>query len=325
VIAGNGAFTFTNITPSGNAVTYIAAGDGNNVIATTPGTSGNYAINTGTGNDTISVSGNAVVNAGTGTNLIAVTGGNALIYSEGYDSITGSAVAGGGMDTVNVGSGQATINPGTSNFVIYSTSAANTNPLIFDAGSGSDTISVGLGGGTVTGGSAGNNILYAGAGGPGGAPTTLFGTADGDQLYASGNTVAFVTAGAGNETISGAGGTPTGGVSVFGSAANNTFKAGSGNDTLIAGAGNDTLMGGTGHALMVSGTGADTFSFTFGTGGNDTITGFKATDTLQLTGYGITMVPASSVGAGTLISLSDGTTITLSSVTSLNPNQVVLN
>ena len=75
---------------------------------------------------------------------------------------------------------------------------------------------------------------------------------------------------------------------------------------------------------MVSGTGHDTFSFTFGSGGTDTITGFKATDTLQLTGYGISTVPTTTSGGSTIISLTDGTTITLSGVSSLNPNQVVL-
>ena len=108
VVAGSGGLTYTGITPSGTAVTYIAAGDGPNLIATTPDTAGNYSINTGAGADTISVSGNAVVNAGSGANSVSVTGGNSLVYSEGFDNITLSS----GTDTINVGSSQATINPG---------------------------------------------------------------------------------------------------------------------------------------------------------------------------------------------------------------------
>jgi Ca2+-binding RTX toxin-like protein len=151
--------------------------------------------------------------------------------------------------------------------------------------------------------------------------TLLHGTAGGDQIYSIGAGAVYATAGAGNETITGAGGSPDG-FSVAGSTGNNTFVAGSGNDTLIAGAGADTLVGGTGHALMVSGSGADVFAFQFGSGGADTITGFKSTDTLQLTGFGITALPATTSGGSTVISLSDGTTITLSGVASVNAHQV---
>ena len=133
----------------------------------------------------------------------------------------------------------------------------------------------------------------------------------------------FATAGAGDETITGAGGSPNG-FSVPGSTANNQFTAGSGNDTLIAGAGSDTLVGGTGSALMISGTGPDTFSFQFGNGGQDTITGFKASDTLVLSQFGITSVTPATGSGSAVISLSDGTKITLTGVTSLDPSQVVL-
>ena len=74
VIAGSGGLTYTDITPSGPGVTYIAAGDGSNLIMTTPGTTGNYQVNTGSGNDTINISGNSLINAGTGHNMISVSG-----------------------------------------------------------------------------------------------------------------------------------------------------------------------------------------------------------------------------------------------------------
>jgi Ca2+-binding RTX toxin-like protein len=323
VVAGSSGLTYTDITPSGNAIDYIVAGDGANLITTSTSGTGNYAVNTGAGNDTIAVNGNAVVNAGTGYNTVSVTGGSSLVYSEGYDSIFGSTVAGGGgTDTVNIGSGQDTINPGTTNFFIFGTTTS-TAPLLFGPGTGSDTISVGSGGGDVTAGSGGNSILFGGAGGAGSAPTMLHGTANGDQIYAISGGSVTATAGAGNETITGAGGAPDGFI-VPGSVANNTFTAGSGNDTLIAGAGSDTLIGGTGTAEMISGTGPDTFEFQFGTGGTDTITGFKATDTLQFNGYSVTTLPTTTSAGSTIITLSDGTTVTLSGVASLNPNQVVL-
>jgi serralysin len=322
VVAGSGGLYYTNITPSGSKIDYITAGDGNNTIETSTTGTGNYAVNTGAGNDIISVNGNAVVNAGTGNNSISVSGGNSLIYSEGNDSIQGSTVVGaGGTDTVNVGSGQATVNPGTSNLFIFGTSTT-TNPLVVLPGTGSDTISVGSGGGYVSAGTGGNSILYGGAGASN-APLVLRGGASGDQIFAvsSGKVTAY--AGPGNETISGAA-SDANGFPQPGSTANNTFYAGTGNDTLIAGLGNDTLIGGTGTALMVSSTqGATTFEFQFGnTVGQDTITGFKATDTLDLSGFGTTPVNETVSGGSTVISLFDGTQITISGVTNLNPNQI---
>ncbi len=320
VVAGSGGLTYTGITPSGSAVDYIAAGDGANFIATATTGTGNYQVNTGAGNDTISVFGNGVVNAGTGNNSVSVSGGSSLIYSEGHDSITTSGV---GTDTINVGTGTPTINPGSANLVVTSSSTAGA--LFIAAGTGSDTISVGPGGGAVYAGSGGNSILVAGTVGANGAATTLHGGGGGDQLYASGSTAVYAAAGPGNETLSGAGGTPAGGVSVAGSTASNTFLAGTGNDTLIAGAGKDTLVGASGHAVMTSGTGADVFSFTSGTaGGMDTITGFKAADTLALTGYGSGPVPTTTMGGSTVVHLSDGTSITIQGVSALNPSQIVL-
>jgi Ca2+-binding RTX toxin-like protein len=322
VVAGSGGLDYTGITPDGTAIDYIAAGDGANLITTSTTATGNYAINTGSGNDTISVYGNSVINAGTGNNTVSIGGGNNLVYSEGYDTITGSTVPGGGVDTVNIGSGQTSIDPGAQNFFIFA-SAEPTNPLVLMAGTGSDTVSVGAGGGNITAGSGGASVLIGGTGSNSATLTTLHGTASGDQIYAVGGGSVYATAGAGNETITGAGGTPAG-LLVGGSSGSDTFVAGSGNDTLVAGTGTDSLDGGSGSALMLGGTGADTFAFQFGGGGHDTITGFSSTDTLQLTGFGITSVPTQASGGNLVIALSDGTTITLTGVTSLAAGHVVL-
>ncbi len=334
VLAGSGGLTYTDITAHVGATDNIVAGDGNNDIESGASTvagecgTGDYVINTGAGNDTISIAGNATINAGTGHNSISVTGGSSFISSEGYDTISG-AVAGSvvcvGTDTVEIGSGQTTINPGASNFFIFG-QTTTTNPLLFTAGTGSDTISVGSGGGDVTAGSGGNSVLIGGAGSTD-ASLILRGTADGDRLYAISAGTVTAIAGAGGELISGIT-SAINGYTVPGSTANNTFIAGSGNDTLIAGYGNDTLEGGTGSALMVSSDkGATTFDFQFGKGGQDTITGFKATDTLQLTGFNLTSaaaIPETTSGFNTVLSLSDGTTVTLQNVASLGANQVKL-
>ena len=317
VIAGSGGLSYTTFSSSAAGMDSIVAGDGANFIQTATVGGGFYSVNTGSGNDSINaLTGNSTINAGTGKNFIQLGSGNNYIYSEGFDSITGNTVPGAvaGTDTVNIGSGQATINPVNSNFFIYGNQF---NSLTLLKGSGSDTVSVGKGGGSVVGGSAGNNYLFGGVGGAGSAGTTIVGGGAGDHLFAIGGGSITAIAGAGAETITGA--INPAGFGTTASTGNNLFEAGSGNDSLQAGGGADTLQGGTGSAVLSSGTGADTFLFTNGSsGGSDTITGFKAADTLQLSGYGLNSATALntalSSGSNTVLTLGDGTTITLSNV-----------
>ena len=264
VIGGSSGLTYTDITPSSSAVDYIAVGDGANFITTSLTGTGNYQIDTGAGNDTISVFGNGAINAGTGFNSISVSGGSSLIYSEGGDNIT---AAGDGTDTVDIGTGRATINPGSANLDIFEDSDA-TNPLFVAPGTGSDTVSVGAGGGTVYGGSGGNSTLIAGAG-------ALYGGGTGDQLYATGSAQVVLTAGSGTETLSGAGGTLNG-KSFSASSADDIFMAGSGNDTITGGSGNDTVVFAGPRADYALTVGPDGTLLVTGIGG-----GFAAVDTLS--------------------------------------------
>lgn len=333
VVAGSGGLTYTNITASGSAFDNIVAGDGANFLQTATFGTGNYNFNTGAGNDTVVVlSGNATVNAGTGRNLIVLGGsassGNSLVYSEGADSIVGNILpkgtgGSGGTDTVNIGSGATTINPGSSNFFIYNNQF---NAVTLLQGIGSDTVSVGRGGGSVVGGLAGNNYLFGGSGGAGSAGTTIRGAASGDHLFAIGSGNITAIAGAGNETITGA--VNPAGFGTTASMGNNMFVAGSGNDTLMAGGGADTLVGGTGNAQLIAGTGPDTFQIISGTGGADTITGFSASSTLRLTGFGASLTAASALntaviqGGNTVLTLNDGTTLTFANGASVANSQI---
>lgn len=330
VLAGNSGLVYTGITPSGTATANIVAGGGDNYISTGPVGAGRYAINTGSGADSIAVlAGNATVNAGTGTNLVVLGGGpqagNNLVYSEGYDSIVGNIVpGGGGSDTVDIGSGQTTINPGSSDFFVF---GEQVNGLTYLVGTGSATVAAGLGASTVFGGLAGRNLLIGGLASGG---TTLTGGGDGDQLFAVGGGKVVANAGSGaHVTISGAGGPSAllAGYTAGASSASNLFLAGSGNDTLLAGGGADTLVGGTGRATMVSGTGRDTFQFDRSNpGGTTTVAGFKAGDTLLLNGFGLTpgtvLASAAVTGGSTVFNLAGGTTVTLAGVTGLSANQV---
>ena len=333
VVAGSGGLTYTNITASGTALDNIVAGDGANFLQTSAAGTGNYNFNTGSGNDTVVVlSGNATINAGTGRNLVVLGGGsssgNSLVHSEGADSIVGNILSkgtagSGGTDTVNIGSGAVTINPGSSNFFVYGNQY---NAVTVLQGVGSDTVSVGRGGGSVVGGLAGNNYLFGGSGGAGSAGTTIRGAASGDTLFAIGSGSITAIAGAGSELITGAFNPP--GFGSTSSTGNNLFVAGSGNDTLVAGAGSDTLVGGTGSAQMFAGTGADTFRFSSGTGGADTITGFTASSTLQLIGFGSALTAANALntsivqGGNTVLKLTDGTTLTFANGASVSNTQI---
>ncbi len=296
VLAGNGGLVFTDITPSGLATAKIAVGDGANFIQTAGSGGGQYYVASGSGDDTVGIlTGSATVSAGTGSNLVVLGGGaasgNSVVYSNGYDSIVGNVVVnGGGTDTVEIQSGQATINPGSSNFVVDD---ASPNPFVLLAGTGSDTINVpGSGVAQVASGTGNVSLVLTGSG----------------RITA--------VASAGNVMVDAVG--SSGGVSVL---------AGAGNDTLLAGQGPDTLAGGFGTALMVSGAGATTFRFTSGANaGTDTISGFKAGDALQLIGYGLTPGSAAAMaqqgpGSSTLL-LADGTTIVVNTAARLTSAQI---
>lgn len=303
-IAGSGVagaalnVSYTNITPTGNALDQIAILGGNNQIQTATFGTGNYNVQTGSGNDSVSMlNGNSTINAGTGNNTINVGPGNSLIYSEGYDSITG-AVSGGGSDTVDIGSGQTSINPATSNFLINDNSP---NSLLVALGSAASTVVFGGEGmGVIDGPNSTATITGAGT-------VTATPTSTGDTYTVSGAASANIVAGAQDDYINGAG-----------SSGNEVFRAGSGNDTLIAGSGAAILSGAIGPnatAVLVSGSNlSTTFAFVDGqfSGGSDSIYGFKSSDVLSLQGYGADPQGTSkSIGGSTVITLPDSTTITI--------------
>ena len=83
----------------------------------------------------------------------------------------------------------------------------------------------------------------------------------------------------------------------------------------ILGSGADSVLGGSGAATITGGSGNDVFAFIKGhAGGSEVIIGFTAKDNLAFAGYGYTgaSLPTEAVGGfGDVITLSDGTTITL--------------
>jgi Ca2+-binding RTX toxin-like protein len=90
----------------------------------------------------------------------------------------------------------------------------------------------------------------------------------------------------------------------------------------ILGSGADSVLGGSGSATISGGTGKDVFAFIKGhAGGSEVIIGFTSSDNLAFAGYGYTgdHLPTETIGAidgisSDVISLSDGTTITLAGI-----------
>ena len=312
VLAGAGLpgaplnLSYTDITPSGLATDTIVVTDGNNLIQTAAAGGGNYVVATGSGNDTVNIlAGNGTVDPGSGSNQVNLGSGANLVTSTGFDTISG-APAGGGTDTVDVTSGMASINTGSSGFLINDISA---NPLAVALGTGPDTMSLsGSAAATLTG--PNTTTLTDGTSAVLGVH---FGTGD------------FVILAAGTSTTASANGNDT----IQGLAGDNLIAAGTGNDTLLAGTGSDTLMGGVGsgsNTALVSGTGAGTtFAFIDGkTGGSDTISGLKSSDTITFTGYGASpLSTAIQSGSNTILTLSDGTQLTIAGPAAANPHVLI--
>ena len=93
----------------------------------------------------------------------------------------------------------------------------------------------------------------------------------------------------------------------------------SGTMVAILGSGADSVLGGSGASTITGGSGSDVFAFIKGhAGGSEVIIGFTASDNLAFAGYGYTgaSLPVETVGAfGDVITLTDGTTITLAGYT----------
>lgn len=265
------------------------------------GASSNVDLFTGTGM-------NSVVAAG-GTDTINMLGTTAVTVSAGDDTVKTYA----GSNTV-VATGSASVYAGTP--IGYAGSVDFINGSVagsMNAGAGKATVFGGNGGGTFIGGTSGSNSLVGGNG-----SVFLVGGGNNDTLVAGGGGATsssganYLFAGAGNETLMA--------TSVTGT---NLFSAGSGSDVMM-GSGKDTqyFFGSTGSATMTGSTMTGSSNiFFFGTsgnsGGNDVITNFGKTSQLfAVDGTNIAAITqvTTSGSPGALVTLSDGTHITLTGV-----------
>ncbi|MEE3502836.1 hypothetical protein [Acidiphilium acidophilum] len=265
------------------------------------GASSNVDLFTGTGM-------NSVVAAG-GTDTINMLGNTAVTVSAGEDTVKTYA----GSNTV-VATGSASVYAGTPTGYAGSVDFINGSVAgSMNAGAGKATVFGGNGGGTFIGGTSGSNSLVGGNG-----SVFLVGGGNNDTLVAGGGGATsssganYLFAGSGNETLMA--------TSVTGT---NLFAAGSGTDVMM-GSGKDTqyFFGSTGSATMTGSTMTGSSNiFFFGTsgnsGGNDVITNFGKTSQLfAVDGTNIAAITqvTTSGSPGALVTLSDGTHITLTGV-----------
>lgn len=242
---------------------------------------------------------------------------------------------------------QVVFGPNTSFNAVNSTvvTGGDSSLIQFDANVGTGSLlNVGVSGGSVVlSGTQAGSVTAAFMGG-GDLSTTRIAVGDSGQNFFivedSRNTI--IATGSGNDSIIGGGGQDhiTVGDSgiVYGGAGNDTIIGGTGssilsgadgNDSIIAGSGDSTIIGGTGNDTLVAGAGKDIFIYSPGDG-NDTIIGFDATqDTLGFAStafqggtldLGALIQNATVSNGNTILTLPDGSTITVAGVADVSLN-----
>ena len=269
-------------------------------------------IDNGSGQDTILSAGGNSIHTGSGTTIVQAGLGDTISAGAGSVSASGSqsfTFLGGSSanDSVVGGAGGGSFTAGSGGRSLL---IAGTGSSTLRAAGGNDTL---IGGGHTTSyGAAGQaTVLYASGG------DTLIG-ADGSTLIGPASGGATLQAQSGNETVLGG----AGAASVTGGAGDLAVTFGSGNVSVTGGSGSETFTAGmNGHDTITAGTGTEMLHLQNGvsTGAQITVNDFNLNlDSVTLTGYATTLeqflqsqVPTA---GGTMLSLPDGTTITLNGI-----------
>ncbi|WP_420564210.1 DUF4347 domain-containing protein [Thalassobaculum sp.] len=204
-----------------------------------------------------------------------------LVGDNGAQSIT----LAGGNNTAAGGAGNDTIRSSDGDDIVY----GNQGSDFLYGSDGLDVLFGGQDGDTVSAGT-GNDVAYGNLG-----ADNLSGGASEDTLYG----------GQGDDLVYGNSGQDD----LYGNLGSDGLFGGQGDDTLHGQSGDDTLAGNMGADVLTGGEGSDVFVFDFN-GGNDTIADFEiGIDRLQFAA-GLTFTATAS-GGHTLLTLSDGGTVTL--------------
>ena len=266
-----GDLTIENKTANKNVLTFY----GNDSIKS----KGNkVTIDSGAGNDRISVIGgsNVFVNSGTGADYVAV----------GSEEKKVTISSGTGNDYINNWSTQASINTASGSDTVYNSSLASN--VFISSGAGNDSIDNSGSKVTIDSDTSddkinnyGNNVSIVGGMGNDsvwsyGSKTTINGGAGHDYLVNWGG-AALIVGGSGNDIIWGDSDKDT----LKGDAGNDRLHGEGGKDKIYGGAGNDSLWGGAGNDSLWGGDGKDTFIYTAGEG-TDTIFDYEKGDMLKI-------------------------------------------
>jgi hypothetical protein len=234
--------------------------------------------------------------------------------ASGASTVSGPAVVAASNTALTVSGATAVADTSSgSNSITVTTPSA-----IFAAAN--DTVSA-TGASTIFGASTGITHFTASGsgssvtGGPGGFVGTVAGA---NSTLVGGSSVSIVSVqGANSLAVAGSSGIT--GINETGTTGAETIATNplgnSGSLVATLGTGADSVLGGSGASTITGGPGHDVFAFIKGhAGGSEVIIGFTASDNLAFAGYGYTAttLPSEAIGSlGDVITLSDGTTITL--------------
>ncbi len=240
------------------------------------------------------------------------------ILSGPFSTFSGSGTTGGGAVAIQTGGGSVTAGTSTTAVADVSTggNAVNASTPVVIAAAPGDTVSasgaatlLGAGSGQVTFAISGANSSVTGGAG------SIVGTSSGanSTLIGGSGVSLFSVTGANSLVVAGSSGTT--GVNLSQSTGPETVatnpNGGDANLVAILGSGADSVIGGGGHSTVQAGSGSDVFGFVSGhAGGTEAILGFNAKDNLAFGGY--TSGPTEQVvGGNDVLTLSDGTVVTL--------------
>ena len=318
-----------NATLSGNNQIYVAddkidavfatgtttsvAGGGTGSVLTFVQNGGSYDYSNMAGAATV-VANDApgtITGGAAGSSLVAFLPDQPTVYIGGMGN--DELIGGKGNMTVNGGDGGSlTVFGGTG--LLDFVGGHNDHETVV-GGIGAETIHAAASGGDYFGGSGGSQMFATGPG------SFLIGDVSGDVLTASAYGGDGLVAGAGNETLNGAGSLYEN--VLFGGTGADTVMLGHGADTFVGGAGTVTIAMGSGSAAIFAGTGAMLLQFDASTMAStsraalDYVGGFKVgLDHLRLSG-GIGVASATAAGGSTALALTDGTHIVLAGVTAV--------
>ncbi len=225
----------------------LVGGEGDDTL--TLGSEGNATG--GVGNDTLTGgSGYSDLSGGAGDDMLSLGEGGGFASGDAGDDTLSLGESGGfafgdaGHDTLTGGAGSDFLAGGPGRDQIT-------------AGAGDDTVSLDdLDAGDFADGGKGSDFLYVNAG-TATDPVVLTGS-DGELfldgvLIATGFESFGITAGSGNDTLTGSSGFNN----FYGGAGDDTISLGEGGGAAFGDAGNDTLTGGSGNDVLLSGTGSD--------------------------------------------------------------------